>query len=118
MAILDCRIHGSLSIIQQNHANEKLAKARVSAWKNMSDGGRTQFAWPQPGLPRPEPEDKSPYDLPALTAEDPVSANFSLVVLDPLEVDYLSLKGNIRKQFQKQEGGDGTGSWSETEINP
>mmetsp|Transcript_32262 Transcript_32262/g.91481 ORF Transcript_32262/g.91481 Transcript_32262/m.91481 type:complete len:214 (+) Transcript_32262:94-735(+) len=113
------RIHGSLSIIRKDHDDEKVARARVSAWKNMSDGGRTQFAWPQPGIPRPEPEDKAPsYDLPALTAEDPVSDNFSLVILDPVEVDYLSLKGNLRICFRWEDCEDRAGSWSETHINP
>ena len=28
------------------------AQARLVAWKNMSDPGRQQFGWPQPGLDR------------------------------------------------------------------
>lgn len=111
------RIQGTLSIVQAEHEDEKLAKARVTAWKNMSDGGRTQFLWPEPGLPRPEVEDKDPYDLPAPSEDDPVSENFSLVVLDPTEVDYLSLKGNKRKRFCKSETEGGV-SWSDEEINP
>eukprot|EP00193_Tetraselmis_chui_P001462 CAMPEP_0177761372 /NCGR_PEP_ID=MMETSP0491_2-20121128/5768_1 /TAXON_ID=63592 /ORGANISM="Tetraselmis chuii, Strain PLY429" /LENGTH=209 /DNA_ID=CAMNT_0019277339 /DNA_START=33 /DNA_END=662 /DNA_ORIENTATION=- len=115
------RIQGTLDIIGASCDDSKLAKARVSAWKNMSDAGRTQFAWPQPGLPRPDPEDKSPYDLPPPPADGPVLDAFSLVVLDPYAVDYLSLKGNLRKSFQRGEAADGGAGglpWSEVDINP
>ena len=28
------------------------AQAREAAWKRMSEAGRSQFAWPEPGIPR------------------------------------------------------------------
>lgn len=111
------RIQGKLDIIGAGCADEKLARARVAAWKNMSDPGRTQFAWPEPGLPRPEASDTDPYDLPAPPADAPPLETFSLVVLEPHEVDYLSLKGNIRKSFVRSDSPDG-GAWSATEVNP
>ncbi len=43
--VLD-RIQGTLNIIMAGQEDDKLAKARVSAWKNLSDPGRTQAISP------------------------------------------------------------------------
>ena len=32
----------------------RYAQAREAAWKRMSEAGRSQFAWPEPGIPRLE----------------------------------------------------------------
>uniref|UniRef100_A0A061QXV9 Pyridoxamine 5-phosphate oxidase n=3 Tax=Tetraselmis sp. GSL018 TaxID=582737 RepID=A0A061QXV9_9CHLO len=112
------RIQGTMALVHADEEDEKLARARAAAWRNLSGAGRAQFSWPHPGLPRPEPEDKSPYDVPCPSTDDPASSNFSLAVLDPSQVDYLHLKKNVRKLFRLSVDGAGARSWAEEELNP
>jgi len=100
-------------------SQQKLAKARVSAWKNMSDPGRQQFTWPFPGIPRPDEDkdDKALFGIPAPTFDDPVSDTFCLVVVDVCEVDHLSLKTNKRQRFEKKVDEE-EDKWLQHEVNP
>lgn len=108
------RISGSLEVVGESHGDERLLKARVQAWKNMSDAGRSQFAWPTPGIPRPDPNDKSLFDGPAPPADaDPVPA-FCLLLLRPDHVDHLCLRGNHRTEHRLVPDGH----WESTPLNP
>ena len=93
---------------------------RNAAWQRMSDNARQQFLWPHPGLPRPDdPESDALFEVPAPTAEEPVGDNFCLLVLEPSEVDHLSLKQNKRWRYRKAEGGgEGGAGWTEEYLNP
>ncbi|ARV62167.1 pyridoxamine 5'-phosphate oxidase [Nostocales cyanobacterium HT-58-2] len=106
------RISGELALIDASHSNPELQKARRSTWQDLSDNARSQFAWPPPGKTRGQQEAFSP---PPPDPANPLP-NFCLLLLDPIEVDHLELRGDpqnrwcyLRDQFN---------TWSTTEINP
>lgn len=41
--------------------DDDMQQARALAWRNMSEGGRSQFAWPDPGMARLE--DSKAFDV-------------------------------------------------------
>lgn len=106
------RISGTLEIVSSAHPDPVLLKARVNAWKRMSDGGRAQFAWPQPGLPRLEEHEHLYKDAPPTDPEIPLEA-FCLVILAPEEVDHLQLRENERQLHCMREG-----EWVRAQVNP
>lgn len=86
-------------------------------WNSLSPAARDQFSWPHPGLPLPE-------EAPSEAAEEtpgphqPPLAPFCLVILEPWNVDYLSLRGNRRIKFARDGTVEGGVVWSETSVNP
>ena len=113
------RIAGSMEVVGAKGEAARQAQ-RNAAWQRMSDNARQQFLWPHPGLPRPDiPENDALFEVPAPTAEEPVGDNFCLLVLEPSEVDHLSLKQNKRWRYRKAEGGgEGGAGWTEEYLNP
>ena len=128
------RLLGQVTVISiDGPEDEKLQRARTAAWRAMSDGGRQQFLWPHPGLPRDvdgegEGEggssgaeaDTALFNPPAPSKDDPVADAFCLCVVEVQEVDLLCLKSNRRRAFRR-EGGEGEGAqggWTETAVNP
>lgn len=115
------RFLGRITIVSKDEKDEKLAKARTSAWKNMSDPGRQQFTWPTPGIPRLE-ENSEASTIPGTTSQslppskdDPVADPFCLCFMDVSAVDHLELRSNVRRKFSF----DGvSNTWLETEVNP
>lgn len=106
------RINGYLTLVESGDRSH-LQQARVKSWQELSDAGRLQFAWPHPGKPRIEaPEAFAP---PAPDPMQPVT-NFCLLLLDPMQVDHLELRGEPqnRKIYQRDENQQ----WSCEEINP
>ena len=94
------------------------AQARANAWRHMSEGGRSQFAWPEPGIPRLEDSEKDfKLEDPALVSDQslPLPA-FCLVIITVDEVDHLMLKENRRRSYRRQAGG--AAGWLRTEVNP
>lgn len=99
----------------------------------MSEGGRSQFAWPHPGIPRVEGDGplagadsaatsnvvRPPHSfLQLLTLavfQAPLPA-FCLVVMTVEVVDWLSLKSNRRCAYER--AGEGGRDWVMTELNP
>lgn len=56
-------------MITQDELDSEMQQARVHAWNRMSEAGRSQFAWPEPGIARLE--DDSAFDVDkALIAEN------------------------------------------------
>ncbi|MBH8563298.1 pyridoxamine 5'-phosphate oxidase family protein [Nostoc sp. CENA67] len=106
------RINGCLTLVgSDNHPN--LQPARITSWQELSDAGRIQFAWPHPGKPRDAtPEAFAP---PPPNPTQPL-ANFCLLLLDPMQVDHLELRGEPqnRKIYQRDENQQ----WSSKEVNP
>jgi pyridoxamine 5'-phosphate oxidase len=107
------RIAGDLTLISSDDSHQDLQPARITMWQELSDAARLQFAWPHPAKPRVEtPEAFAP---PAPDPVEPVP-NFCLLLLDPVQVDHLELRGEPQNRWlycrnDQQE-------WSSEAINP
>lgn len=106
------RLFGMLRLVGQDEADEALKQARSRLWRDLSDSARLQFAWPHPGESRASAEAFSP------AAPDPAEPlpQFSLLLLDPIQVDHLQLKGDPqnRDRYTRMD----SQSWSNQSINP
>ena len=114
------RVTGTLTTSANANANANANEdeARKNLWKKMRRGARGQFLWPTPGGARAVVNDgeRDPHDVaeddPALDDET-VSANFTLVALQPTRIDHLHLKKNERYVHE-----DVNGEWVTTRVNP
>ncbi len=106
------RLAGELTLIDANYPDPELQLARQSTWKDLSDNARLQFAWPHPGETRANSEAFSP------PPPDPASPlpNFCLLLLDPVKVDHLELRGDPQNRWLYLR--DESQVWSSIEINP
>ncbi|GLC37496.1 hypothetical protein PLESTB_001753700 [Pleodorina starrii] len=111
------RIAGNLVIVDSASADSALQQARTRTWSAMSDGGRQQFGWPQPGRPRAA-EDPEAWNQPAPGSQDPPLDTFCLVVLRVEEVEQLLLRSNERFRYSRDVKQDGSMAWAEESINP
>ncbi|MBD2486311.1 Npun_F5749 family FMN-dependent PPOX-type flavoprotein [Aulosira sp. FACHB-615] len=105
------RIAGGLTLVDSNDA--ALQSARLATWQALSDAARLQFAWPHPSKPR----DTTPeaFTPPAPDPLQPV-VNFCLLLLDPVEVDHLELRGEPQNRTIYQLGENQ--EWHREEVNP
>ncbi|AFZ03950.1 Npun_F5749 family FMN-dependent PPOX-type flavoprotein [Calothrix sp. PCC 6303] len=106
------RIRGELLMVDVNYPDLKLQHVRQQTWQNLSDAARIQFFWANPGEKR---ADAAAFSPPPTDEINP-GVNFCLLLLDPVKVDYLQLRGepqNRRLYIQ-----DESGNWSDFEINP
>ncbi|MEH1873457.1 Npun_F5749 family FMN-dependent PPOX-type flavoprotein [Nostoc sp.] len=107
------RISGCLTLVSSDDSHQDLQPARITIWQELSDAARLQFAWPHPGKPRVEnPEDFAP------AAPDPMQPlpNFCLLLLDPVQLDHLELRGEPQnRRFYRR---DENQEWFCEEINP
>lgn len=105
------RLAGKLDAINADCLNSEFQNARHSTWKDISDSARLQFAWPHPGKMRADSEAFSPsppdaaYPLP----------NFSLLLLNPVKVDHLELRGDPQNRWLYLYESE---AWSTVAINP
>ncbi|GET35278.1 Npun_F5749 family FMN-dependent PPOX-type flavoprotein [Microseira wollei] len=106
------RLAGQLILVRENNANTDLQKARQSAWQELSDAARLQFAWPHPGQNRANSE---AFEPPPPNPTEPL-LNFCLLLLDPVQVDHLELRGEPQNRWLYQL--DSAGVWLTQEINP
>lgn len=106
------RISGTLTLVQANHPTARFQGARQVAWGELSENARLQFAWPYPGKDRSAAAAFTPPD------PDPevVLPNFSLLLLDPMEVDHLELRGEPQNRWMYFL--DSAQSWSSRTLNP
>ncbi|MCC5665123.1 pyridoxamine 5'-phosphate oxidase family protein [Nostoc sp. CHAB 5784] len=107
------RITGCLTLVGNDDSHQDLQPARISIWQELSDAARLQFAWPYPGKPRIQ--QLGAFEPPAPDCVEPV-ANFCLLLLDPMQVDHLELRGEPQNRWlycrnDQQE-------WSSEAINP
>ncbi|KAJ9534878.1 hypothetical protein QJQ45_029562 [Haematococcus lacustris] len=104
------RLSGNLQVVGAEHPQPAMAAARQAAWNALSPGARTQFGWPQPGLPRdPDPAVFSP-EVPG-EGEEPSPA-FGLLILHVHKVDYLQLFKNERVTYSVED------DWQPHRVNP
>lgn len=104
------RISGSLTLVTEDHQDQTLQQARLSTWQQLSDSARLLFAFPDPGKLRTDATFTS-------SPPDPINPlpHFCLLLLEPIEVDLLQLRGNPQNRYTYFRNGD---NWEITEINP
>ncbi len=108
------RISGNLNAIAANCQDEALKTARINVWKNLSDSGRIQFAWPDPKQQRSE--DNQAFEGLEVSEKQPV-ANFCLLLFNPEKVDRLELRGNPQSRWIYNLDRD-LETWSTEWVNP
>jgi PPOX class probable FMN-dependent enzyme len=106
------RISGPVTVIGADASDAALVDARTSAWRELAEPTRLGFAWPAPGQPRLP---GAPFPTQHPDPEQPLP-HFCLLVLEPMEVDYLEINGNPQNRWTFHRGA--AGLWSGGEINP
>ena len=106
------RIAGKLVLVVAEYPDSELCSARHTAWQQLSDGARSQFAWPDPGEEKAE---ASVFDAASPDAIEPLP-NFCLLLLEPETVDLLELRGE--PQNRSLYGRNGEGNWFVRSVNP
>ncbi|HEY9852356.1 MAG TPA: Npun_F5749 family FMN-dependent PPOX-type flavoprotein [Leptolyngbyaceae cyanobacterium] len=106
------RILGKLTLVGENYPDPQLQKARQVSWQELSDAASLQFAWPHPGEVRADAKAFQP------SPPDPIQplSDFCLLLLEPLRVDILELRGEPQNRSLYEV--DDSGSWSTKAINP
>lgn len=108
------RIQGTLQLIGEEEQNSELLSARKQQWGNLTDSGREQFFWNDPGLPF----EGDPSTPAGGRGEDnrvlPPPPSFLLMLLWPTEVKFLRLTDN----YAQQDIIDETGKWMSDRANP
>jgi len=106
------RLSGMLSLIKANNADMGLQQARQACWQELSDAARLQFAWlSDPSKPKTEDAIAPPPPSPT----EPLP-NFCLLLLEPVQVDYLLLRGEPQNRWLYCR--ENINIWSLQEINP
>lgn len=106
------RISGELTVVSATESDKNLLYLREVAWLALSEGARTQFAWPHPGQPL-DTFEKVPQKIANLTDS---LESFCLLLLTPHEVDHLSLCENPHHRFSYTLQSDG--KWAQQTLNP
>ncbi|WP_416676610.1 Npun_F5749 family FMN-dependent PPOX-type flavoprotein [Egbenema bharatensis] len=106
------RLLGRLILVEQDHSDPALCQVRTTQWQDLSDSARLQFAWPDPKQPR---ADDAAFQVAPPDSIHPLP-NFCLLLLEPIEVDHLELRGQPQNRtLYQQESGD---EWRIASINP
>jgi pyridoxamine 5'-phosphate oxidase len=90
------RIGGQLVLVTAECAIDRYCKARQEAWQQMSDSGRIQFDWATPGADRSIDPDAFNPSQP--DSQQPLE-NFCLLLLAPVTVDHLELRGEPQSRY-------------------
>ena len=106
------RIAGSLDLVQADRPDAALQQARQASWQALSDPTRLQFAWPYPGEPR---ANAAAFELPPPNPIEPL-LDFCLLLLEPVQVDHLELRGEPQNRWIYCRNSDR--AWSTQAINP
>ncbi len=114
------RLLGPLTLVTDAVTEENLAKARHRQWTELSDAARLQFAWPssrQERLTQSDTPEETLDNLFSPPPPDPIVPlpNFCLLLLDPIQVDHLELRGDPqnRRLYLQSES-----EWQTQEVNP
>ena len=106
------RIAGSLTLVQADSPDLALKQARQLSWQELSDAARSQYAWPHPGKLRAEATAFAP---PQPNPVEPLP-HFCLLLLLPMQVDHLELRGEPQNRWLYNLNNDK--AWSTQAINP
>ena len=106
------RIGGTITLVGDDTSEATLAAARRDAWRALPEATRVSFTWPPPGLPR---DARVPFPANHPDPLEPLP-HFGLIVLDPLDVDFLELNGTPQNRWEYRR--DDLGRWSGIEVNP
>ncbi len=107
------RITGCLTLVGNNSSDPTLQQAMINSWQKLSDAGRLQFAWPHPGQSRVN--EQTAFEPPPPDPTQPLPT-FCLLLLDPVQVDHLELRGE--PQNRRVYCLNDNQQWSNQEINP
>ncbi|WP_071515128.1 Npun_F5749 family FMN-dependent PPOX-type flavoprotein [Geitlerinema sp. PCC 9228] len=111
------RLLGTLDLVDAHREEEALQKARYTTWQNISDPARNQFTWPHPGSDRNSTPPEA-FENTAPDATKPLD-NFCLLLLDPIKVDYLLLRGEPQNRYiYELEETEASLEWQMREVNP
>lgn len=104
------RLHGTIEAITHATTETLPQGIRQQAWDALSAKGKQQFFWPHPGHARAT-EGFEEIDTPM-----PLPDTFVVLVLDPVTVDHLELKGEPQNRYQySRQGND---AWVVQAVNP
>ena len=88
------------------------SQERLKVWSELSASAKEQFFWAAPGAPLRSLVDDQCISSQAV--EEPPSS-FALLVLSPISVDHLTLKGSPQTRWYSKKSEDG---WSANAVNP
>ncbi|WP_016948975.1 Npun_F5749 family FMN-dependent PPOX-type flavoprotein [Anabaena sp. PCC 7108] len=106
------RITGELTLVTAD-SHLDLQPARIKMWQELSDAARLQFVWPTPGDLRVQtPEAFTPPPPDTIQPGE----NFCLLLLEPVQVDHLELRGEPQNRwvYHRNENQE----WLTEAINP
>ncbi|NEQ21657.1 MAG: pyridoxamine 5'-phosphate oxidase [Microcoleus sp. SIO2G3] len=107
------RLAGQLTLVRVDYPDQALQAARKTTWQELSDPARLQFAWPHPGEARTE--NNGAFSPPPPDPEQPIP-NFCLLLLEPLEVEHLELRGDPQDRWLYYQ--NSPHEWSKQAVNP
>jgi len=106
------RIGGPTTLVGDDARDRAALEARRGCWRELPEAVRLSFTWPAPGQTRAL---RVPFPTEHPDPEEPLP-HFSLMILDPQEVDQLELNGNPQNRWVYQR--DDHGRWTGAEVNP
>ncbi|KAK7389787.1 hypothetical protein VNO78_25081 [Psophocarpus tetragonolobus] len=109
------RINGNVDIIDGLNPDLLKLEQREKSWFASSLRSRSQYFWPNPGLPCLNEQAQPEVSLDPSTG--PVDA-FCLLILEPNQVDYLNLKSNKRLTFKSSVSAASKKNWIVERVNP
>lgn len=109
------RINGHVDIIDGTNPDPLKLQQREKSWFASSLRSRSQYLWPNPGLPCLN--EQAQIEIMLDPSVGPVDA-FCLLVLEPDQVDYLNLKSNQRLTFRSSLTDAANKSWIVERVNP
>lgn len=106
------RISGSLTLVTDGYPDLVLQQARQNTWQELSDAARLQYTWPDPGQPK---ADAAAFESLLPNPNEPLP-HFCLLLLEPVQVDHLELRGE--PQNRSIYCRNDVNNWSTQPINP
>lgn len=92
--------------------HEASSQGRLDVWSELSAAAKEQFFWAAPGEPLRSPT--VDQCIPSSPGVEP-PASFALLVLSPISVDHLTLKGKPQTRWYSRKSDD---LWSAIAVNP